>query len=272
MREKEKNGVVYLKFNNLSPEKAIKHGFTTRIGGCSAPPYDTMNLAYHMGDDKETVDKNYAYIKTAMDITDHTIKMTTQIHKGNVYSITEENDTIPEGIDGLVTDLTGITLTTYFADCVPILFFDPEKKVIGNAHSGWRGTLEEIGVNVVKEMIKSYGCDKNNILVGIGPCISQKNFEVGAEVEHAFTTRYPWSKDFITAGTGDKWYLDLKGIIKYQLEQIGINSQNIEISDLCTYENKQLFFSHRRDGNQRGNMVAMIGLVSHNECYSKKST
>lgn len=131
MLKKEENGIVYYEFKHLADTGLVNHCFSTRKGGVSKAPYTSMNLAYHMGDSKKSVDENYRLICESIGFKQAQVKMTNQIHAAKVYHINHHGD-VPEGIDGLITDISELVLTTYYADCVPLLFFDPVRKVIAN--------------------------------------------------------------------------------------------------------------------------------------------
>jgi len=258
MIKKIKNGIVYFEFENLSKTGIVNHCFSTRIGGVSMPPYDSMNLAYHMGDVQKDVDENFKRMANAINVDAKKIVMSTQTHSNRVEIVVNNSET-PDGVDALITKGDNV-LTTYYADCVPLLFVDPNKLVIANAHSGWRGTQLNIAKEVITKMNNKFDCNPGDILVGIGPCISQEFFEVGIEVANEFHRLLPNSSQFIMEKTKEKYHLDLAAIIKQTLLQQSIKDHHIEVSGLCTYKFPDLFFSHRRDENKRGNMAAMIAL------------
>ncbi len=164
--------------------------------------------------------------------------------------------------DGLITNETGIALTTFYADCVPVYFLDPVLKVIAMAHSGWRGTVKQISAKAVCKMKKDYGCDSKNILVGIGPSIKKCCFEVEYPVVEEFEKKLPFSKEFIFKDNEKigKYKIDLQSIIEKTLVSAGILSYNIENADICTKCNPDLFFSHRNMGNERGSLAGIIAL------------
>lgn len=253
MIKKEKNGVVYYEFENIAATGIVKHCFSTRIGGLSSFPYDEMNLAYHMGDDIETVAKNFQIISDTVGFVAEDIILTNQIHEANYHVVTDK--TKPHEVDSLITNQAGYTLTSYYADCVPLLFVDPVKRVIANAHAGWKGTVAQIGKKTVAAMQKEFGCAPLDIVVGVGPAICQECFEVGDDVARQFSD-YP---QHCKKKENEKWHIDLIGVNVDDLVEIGIRTSNIEVSQLCTFE-EELFFSHRRLGSARGNMAAMIML------------
>ena len=259
MLEKEKNGIVYYEFENLANTDLVNHCFSSRIGGISKEPYTSMNLAYHMGDKVETVDENFKLISKVIGFDHEKIAMTNQIHQDEVHII-NDYEPIPKGIDGLITTISGPVLTTYYADCVPLLFLDPIKKVIANSHAGWRGTMQNIAKKTVDKMVAQFACRTQDILVGIGPSISVENFEVGKEIAEEFERNFPQITSHLYQKSKQKWHIDLVAINRQLLIEAGLLDKNLEIANLCTYENSQHFYSHRRDGSARGNMASMISL------------
>ena len=258
MIRKEKDGIVYFEFEHFNKTGLVAHCFSTRIGGVSQTPYDSMNLAYHMGDNADTVKKNYQLISEAVGFDSEKIIMTDQIHEN--YHHTVYDGTQPEWVDGLITEVPGYTLSSYYADCVPLLFLDPVEKVIANAHAGWRGTSFDMAGKTLQELYYEFGCEYKNILVGIGPAISGKHYEVGVDVVDQLLEYLPMAADHMTQVSDEKWTVDLVAINYHSMLAMGIPAENIEVADLCTYEHPELFFSHRRQGRERGNMAAMIML------------
>lgn len=259
MLKKEKNGVIYYEFEHLAETGLVNHCFSTRIGGVSKAPYHSMNLAYHMGDDKADVDENFRLISRAVGFDSKQVVMTKQIHQDVIQTLGEGDD-VREDVDGLITVTTGPVLTTYYADCVPLLFVDPVKRIVANAHAGWRGTSLNIAGKTVQKMIDTFDCCAGDILVGIGPSISVRNFEVGKEVIEEFEQNIPQVSKHLYQKSEQKWHIDLVQINRQLLIESSILDKNIETSDLCTFENPTIFYSHRRDGSMRGNMAAMISL------------
>ena len=261
----EKNGVKYFVFENLT-KAGVKHCFTTRVGGVSEGAYSSLNLGFHNGDCPEAVGENLRRICDVVGFDVDSFVMTRQVHGVLVENLGLPG-TIPEGggqspCDGLMTALTSVTLATYYADCVPIMLFDPVRRVIANAHAGWRGCAADMAGAAVAAMQRHYGCNPADILAGIGPAISMENFEVGQEVVDEFQKSLSFFDSFVynSKVTKNKYHIDLWGICQKSLEQAGLKTHNIEVAGMCTYALHELFYSHRRDGVPRGNMLAMISL------------
>ena len=179
------------------------------------------------------------------------------VHGTQILAVTDQDQgrTIP-ATDGLMTNQTGLVLTVTVADCVPIYFFDPTNKAIGLAHSGWRGTLQNIAAKMIDTMRKEYGSHPADIRVCVGPHIQVDHFEVQDDVAQQFLEypKYILKKD-------DKIFIDLGAVIQQQLLDVGLSTQNIELDTTCTYCDQENYFSFRRDNPQKLEvMVAYIKL------------
>ena len=151
---------------------------------------------------------------------------------------------------------------TQYADCTPLLFFDPKNRVIAASHSGWRGTVQEIGRITVERMVRDFGCDPADILAGIGPCIGNCCYEVDETVYREFgKIGYLHREDFFTPTGNGKYMLDLGEANRLILLHAGIKSENMDVSDLCTCCENEELFSHRATGWQRGNLAMVIELT-----------
>jgi YfiH family protein len=278
------NDLEYLQFPKLSNLEEISHLFTTRMGGVSKEHLWSMNLSFSRGDKAENVLENYKRISSVLgcDVGDivsshqtHTtnIRIVTSMDKGN--GVTKELDYTD--IDGLVTNEKGLALACFYADCVPLYFVDPIKKVIGLAHSGWRGTVAGMGLDMVQKMQEVFGCDPKDIIAAIGPSICQDCYEISEEVAERFRQGM-WSEEVIkdlldsihiSGIYGDKKLLESgKEPGKYQLDlwlanlivlcRAGIKLENIDITDVCTCCNPKYLYSHRASNGLRGNLAAFL--------------
>ena len=162
-----------------------------------------------------------------------------------------------EECDGLVTDIPDVTLTSTHGDCIPVYAYDPDKRVIGLAHAGWRGTVDGIAAELIASMKNNYDCDPASIYAVVGPGIGRCHFEVSEDVAMEFREKLSWADQFIDDGPAPgKYMIDLKGINALFLENAGV--KNIEISPVCTFEDENCY-SYRRDGTQK-RMLAYIRL------------
>ena len=257
-----KNGVMYITFPIFEKTVKVKHCFSTRNGGVSKGRYAKMNLSYSNGDSKENVDENFRRICECIGVDTASVTKTHQTHTVNIKNVYEVGEELPPDIDGLITDKKGITLCSSYADCVPLLFLDPEREVIASSHSGWRGTCGEIGRLTVERMVSDYGCEKQNILAVVGPSICKDCYEVDETVAEKFRELgyLDLSKLLFNKGNGH-YLLDLKEACRQILVYAGLLNENILVSDICTCCNSQALHSHRATGGNRGNLCAFMQLV-----------
>lgn len=264
----EREGVVYLTFRNLE-QAGVLHGFSTRLGGVSQGDLSTMNLSFHRGDDPEAVMENHRRFAQAIGYDERKLVFSDQVHTTKIYKVTEadcgkgitrESDII--GIDGLVTNRPGIPLITFFADCVPLFFYDPVGKVVALAHSGWRGTVARIGKVMLDYMKQEYHTQAKDVLCAIGPSICQDCYEISGDVAEEFQKEFTevQYKDFMRSVGSGKYHLDLWKVNQYILLEAGIRKEHLETTDICTCCNPDLLFSHRASHGKRGNLGAVIML------------
>ncbi|MCL2558068.1 MAG: polyphenol oxidase family protein, partial [Treponema sp.] len=171
------------------------------------------------------------------------------------------DENVEDDVDGLMTDKPGVVLATFYADCVPLLFCDPARRVVATSHSGWKGCAGNMAARTVARMGERYGCDPADILAGIGPCISRANYEVGSEVAERFAGEFA-SCFFSLAEKPGKYLLDLREACRLGLLSAGLRGRNIDVAPegMCAFACREMFFSHRRDGSPRGSLAALIAL------------
>jgi len=262
-----KNDLVYFTFESFEKTGAVKHCFSTKLGGVSDGVYKSMNLAFR-NDKKENVINNFRIICNAIGCNYKNVVFSNQVHSDEIYHVNEKDkgkgliyESDIKNKDSLITNKKDIVLTTFYADCVPLYFLDPVKKVIALSHSGWRGTVKQIGAKTVNDMHNFYGCSKNNIIAGIGPSIGVCCYQVDKPVVDEFIKNIPFSKEFIIKDNIEgKFKIDLQSINKMILINSGIKKENIETAYICTKCNSDLFFSHRVMGNERGSLAALMQL------------
>lgn len=261
--EKERGGVPYLSYPLLENTGIVNHGFSTRLGGVSTGYWASMNISTTRGDDPQAVAKNRELIARAIGVEVGDFTYTHQTHTTNVAVVREEDrGTQFMETDGLITDVPGICLVTFYADCVPLYFVDPVKKAIGLSHSGWRGTVGEMGKVTVEKMTETFGSDPSDILAAIGPSICQECYEVSADVIEKFRENFReelWPELFYAKENG-KYQLNLWEANRQVFLEAGICEEHIAVTNLCTHCNPDILFSHRTTGNKRGNLSAFLAL------------
>lgn len=266
---KNQAGVPLLSFPLLEESGLVSHAFSTRLGGVSRAPYDTMNLSFTRGDRREAVLENYQRIAKALDLSVERMVLTHQTHTVTVRRVTQSDagkgifrERDYTDVDALITDEPGLTLVVFGADCVPLYFLDPVKKAIGLAHSGWRGTVNRMGAATLAEMQRAYGTDPSDVIACIGPSICRSCYEVGEVVAEKFLLEFGSSakEELLEEKKNGKYQLDLWAANRRVLLDAGIQETKLQITDLCTCCNPDLFFSHRRFGEKRGNLAAFLSL------------
>lgn len=247
------NGITLHKFNYLSPYRDIEHFVSGRDGGVSNLPYSSLNLGFHVGDDPKAVLENRHRLAAVLQVPLEYYVFCKQVHKGNVTIITEDMrgrgaltlSTAIEGTDGMVTDVANTMLTVMLADCVPVVLYNPVRRVVGIAHAGWRGTVYLVTYNTVRLMERVFGSNPADVIVGIGPSIGPKVYEVGPEVAEQVKPAFPYWNQVIQPGKGDRFTFDLWESNRVQLLEAGVSPENIETAGICTLRAADRFFSER---------------------------
>ncbi len=266
----EKNKVKYLTFPHLSKHKNLIHAFTTRHGGVSEGCFKSLNFGFVKGDKLANIQTNFNILAETLDIKVENMVRSQQQHTNNILYVTEKDRGKGvtkarnfDSIDGLITDRPNVAIITSHADCTPLFFYDYEKKIIGLAHSGWRGTAQKISQEMLKKLTKDFNSKPEHILVGIGPSIGPCCFEVDKDVYDIFTNQddrymqYIKKKDL-------KYHIDLWSINKLILKDNGILSKNIVSANICTKCNTDTYFSHRGQKGKRGTMIGVMMLKNLN--------
>lgn len=266
----EREGVPFLVFPKLREIKTVTHGFSTRLGGVSKGMFSSMNLSFARGDEKESVRENYIRLGRAMGFSCEDLVFSDQTHTNNIRVVTEADrgkgftrQKDYTDIDGLVTNVPGLVLATFYADCVPLFLADPVHKAIGLAHSGWRGTVGKIGRRTVELMGEQYGTRPQDLTAAIGPSICQDCYEVSGDVAEQFRTAFDesfWSEIFYQKPDG-KYQLNLWRANELIFQEAGLDREQIITTDLCTCCNSELLFSHRASEGRRGNLGAFLMLT-----------
>lgn len=258
MRRVEQDGLIYYQFE-MWP--GVNHGIFTRSGGVSVSPWHSLNLGGNVGDEPAAVRENHERMYRALCLNSARACTVWQVHSADTV--------IANGpvrgrrwlalADSMVTDRRDTPLTMRFADCTPLLFYDPVRGVIGIAHAGWRGTALGVGANTVRTMVEAYGSRPADIQAGIGPSIGPSRYQVGEEVVEAIRAYFGTIDGLIRRDPADgSAYLDLWEANRRDLQRAGV--EQIEIAGLCTAERTDEFFSHRAEKGRTGRFGAVLSL------------
>ena len=252
---------AFFKINKLKHPK-ITYGFFTRLGGYSKNNYKSLNCSFSNGDNFKNVKKNIDYAKNALNIKNKRLKIPKQTHSNLTKEVNNKNFEIEAKSDGLLTTDCSIALGVLTADCAPIFIYDISCGFICCLHSGWKGSFLNIVHNSMK-IIKKYNSNLYNIVAIIGPCLGKKNFEVSYSFKEMFIAKNSEYRYFFTDKNQNTNLFDMRGLINFQLKEIGIS--NVYNIDEDTYQKEQLFFSHRRSYHNRklftGRMINIISFV-----------
>lgn len=265
--------VPLLRFPVLEETGVVEHCFTTRLGGVSEGIYTSMNLSFTRGDKEEAVQENYGRIAQCMGASKDAFVCSDQTHTTNVKKATKEDAgcgvTRPktyQDVDGLITNVPGLVLSTFFADCVPFYFVDPVHRAIGMSHSGWRGTVGRMGRATILAMGQEYGTKPEDLICAIGPSICKDCYEVSEDVAEAFAAEFKGQEEKILEAKGNgKYQLDLWKANEIVLLEAGVKKSHLAVTNLCTCCNPELLFSHRASHGKRGNLGAFLRLKEENE-------
>lgn len=269
------NHTPFISFPVLEQFDYLKHGCSTRLGGVSEGIYESMNLGFHRGDQEENVFENYRLFCEGLGVNHKNLVFTDQVHKDHIRIATKADRGMGivrkrsySEIDGHITNEANVPLVVFFADCVPIFFFDPVHKAIGATHSGWRGTAEKIGAKTVAKMEEAYHSKPEDIIAVIGPCICKKCYEVSEDVALEFMKQFTLEQCDLFLRQNpcleyqeQKYQLDLWEANRLILLEAGLIPEHIVVSELCTMCRSNLFISHRATKGQRGCMAGVIELV-----------
>lgn len=232
----------------------IVAAFSTRVGGVSKPPFDSLNTGFTTGDDEAAVHENRRRVLEAVGFDPDALATVGQVHGADVALVTEAGHT--EQHDALVTDRRGLVLGIPVADCGAVLLADPEAHVIGACHAGWRGTVGGIPIETV-DIMRMRGAMPERIRAYVSPCIGPEDFEVGPEVASQFDEQY-----VLAVNGKQKPHVDLAGAIVAQLLEAGVPESHIEVAGGSTFDTER-FFSYRAESGTTGRMMGLIGLRGH---------
>ena len=259
MKPRSFQQLSYYQFDALSDRPAVFHGVFTRLGGVSRAPFESLNLSRSVGDDLAAVQENNRRLLSVFEAApDHAVTAWL-VHGRSVAAVTAaDGGTFRTDTDAIITCDRGLTLTMRFADCVPIVFYDPVRSAIGLAHAGWRGVAVGVVPATIEALQSTYGCDPRNLWAGIGPCIGVERYRVGPEVIEAVSAACPKDAAIVQHQPDGSTHLDLNAAVVAQLCACGV--WQIEDSAICTASNTTEWFSHRAENGKTGRFGVAIGL------------
>ena len=268
---REQQSIRWHAFAELGDRDGVVAAVSTRPGGVSVGPFESLNLSFAVGDDPTNVRENRRRFSTAVGIDDSRIVCAEQVHGSQVAYVDERNlgagytcrETAIPGVDGMVTDRPGVALWLSFADCVPVLAYDPVRVAIGIAHAGWRGTLAGISVRLVEAMSEQFGSNRSDLRVGIGPSIGPCCYAVGPEVVGDFEREWDSVEGLFPVDSGPVGprRLNLWEANRRLLVGAGVLDRRIAVSARCTACQSGQFFSHRAQHGRAGRIAGVISLA-----------
>ncbi|HUX85414.1 MAG TPA: peptidoglycan editing factor PgeF [Chloroflexota bacterium] len=268
LRPVENLGVRWFAVGHFDRWRQVLAVASSRNGGVSLTGKATLNLSYAVGDTPERVAENRRRLAEALSIDGQRVVCAAQVHGAKATVVDETNGgagfltsttAIPD-VDALATDQTDLFLWLGFADCVPIVIYDPERPAIGVAHAGWRGTLREVSRSLVTTMQAAFQSRPAALWAALGPAIGPCCYEVGKDVEAAFRDNWGNTPDDLFHHFGARRHLNLWEANRHSLEAAGVPPSHISISGACTSCQPSDFFSHRAQRGQAGRFAVIVGL------------
>lgn len=254
------NSIPFYFFENLNKQKSLLHFVSTRDGGTSQGSHKSLNLSLRVNDNPENVKRNREILAHSFNINPEKLIFPSQTHEDKIAIIDniflekseEDRNTLLFGIDAMVTNLKDVCLCILTADCASVILYDTCNKAVGIAHAGWKGTVKRIAAKTFQTMAENYGSRPENIMAAVGPCISGDSFEVGEEVAMEFEKEFHSDPRIILrAAEWPKPHVNIVEANVQSLTYVGIKRENIELSNICTYQNPGTFFSARQKAGGR---------------------
>ena len=259
----QKDKLVYLTSSLLEGD-GVSHMYCTKQGGTSTGSHESLSFRYTGGNNEASVHENFSIVAEALGGSFDDVVRTQQVHKNKVVKVTGGHGyrIVANDNDGLITNVPGVILSGFYADCQVILFHDPVRKAIGVAHSGWRGTALDISKEIIVQMTESYGTNPADLLCSIGPAICQDCFECDEDVVIAFRQAFGDGVLRHIKQIGKKYHPNIGEITRERLLAAGVRDNHIDICPICTYcDDSKLYWSHRKVGENRGVHGAFIRLI-----------
>lgn len=259
MQARQSGDIRYYQFDCFDQSKIV-HGVFARHGGVSAGHFSSLNMSISAGDSRENVRANRERAFQALGRAPESVADLWQVHSADVVVADAPRDLRCDAAkaDILVTNRPGVTLFLRFADCVPVLLYDPQRRAVGLVHAGWRGTLRRASSVAVRAMSERYGTQPGDIMAGIGPSIGPCHYEVGPEVVEQTRAVFDGCSEELLVSVNGRPHLDLWAANEQTLRDAGVGQ--IEVGQICTACHTHEFFSHRGEHGQTGRFGALIAL------------
>jgi YfiH family protein len=256
---RQPDSLRYYTFESLN-EASLPHAVYTRQGGASPAPWDTLNLGGTVGDAPDRVAENRRRMFASAGRSLASAYDVWQVHSAEVVSTDRPRpaDVPLQKADAILTAQPGVTLFMRFADCVPILLYDPGRRVVGLVHAGWMGTVKKVAGAAVERMRQEYGSRPEEILAAIGPSIGPDHYTIGQDVEAQVRAVFGTEAGPLLPGQAGRVQFDLWAANRLTLEQAGV--RQIELAGICTACHLADWFSHRGERGKTGRFGALIGL------------
>jgi YfiH family protein len=252
-------GLVFYQFESLVGHPEVQHAIFARLGGQSQGPFASLNVGSLVGDNRAAVQANHELIYAQLGLQPAAVVTARQVHGAHVAAVrSSDGGTIIPETDALISDEPGVALLLRFADCVPVVLYDPQRQAIGLAHAGWRGWVAGVVQNTVSALQSAFGSQPADLVAGVGPAIGPCCYEVGPDVVAAVERIAGAGTDLLRRPPDGVVHLDLPGAVRWQLQRSGV--RRIEDSGLCTHCRTDEFFSHRAEHGHTGRFAAVVAL------------
>jgi YfiH family protein len=259
MRSHESDGLVFHTFESFEAFPELVQAITTRHGGVSMGPFSSLNISTGRGDDPDAVEENLRRVCRVLGLNREDLVSPNQRHTASVRKVgASDRGRIQVGYDALITDQTGVPLLLRYADCVPVLIYDPANRAMALVHSGWRGTTLGAARAAVESMVREFGSRPADMVAAIGPSIGPCCYEVGGEVIEAIQKAFSPADSLLPRKGAGRRHLDLWSANWRWLSECGI--RRIEVSEVCTACNTHDFYSHRAENGKTGHFAAVMSL------------
>lgn len=259
MKRQQPNGVAYYTFQSLEAFPELIHGITTRHGGVSKEPFATLNLTTGTGDDRAAVEENLGRACAALGISRADLVSPNQRHTANVVKVGQaDRGKIFSNYDVLITCEPSVPLLLRYADCTPVLIYDPERRALAVVHSGWRGTVLGAARAAVEAMGQEFGSLPHDLMAAVGPSIGPCCYEVGDEVVGAVRAAFAHPDDLLPQRSNGRYHFDLWSANRRLLADAGV--RRIEVSEMCTACRLDEFYSYRAEARRTGHFGAVMSL------------